>query len=285
MSINTRLTKFFSMLLVLGVIASGCKDKSDPGPYAVRLSETSALGSVLTDGTGRTLYYFANDYNGETACLQTCLATWPIFHHDESLAIHQDLATEDFAVITRIDGQKQTTYKGWPLYYFAVDGKQEDAGETQGQAVDGLWFAMKIYGIMYSNTQLIGADGNHYKFDLTHGDEITKYFTDDHGRTLYRWKHDTNNQNHFTAADYNNNTAFPIFYQDLSSISLSGALLKSDFTVITVGSENRKQLTYKGWPLYYFGQDTQRGDTKGVSIPAVGPLWPVVNASTTTAPN
>jgi hypothetical protein len=37
----------------------------------------------------------------------------------------------------------------------------------------------------------------------------------------------------------------------------------------------KKQLTYKKWPLYHFGQDANiRGNNKGVSFPAVG-VWPV----------
>jgi predicted lipoprotein with Yx(FWY)xxD motif len=33
----------------------------------------------------------------------------------------------------------------------------------------------------------------------------------------------------------------------------------------------KHQLTYKGWPLYYFGGDTKiRGSTKGITIPTPG---------------
>ncbi|WP_425564114.1 hypothetical protein [Saccharothrix xinjiangensis] len=44
----------------------------------------------------------------------------------------------------------------------------------------------------------------------------------------------------------------------------------------------KTQLVYRGWPLYYFGQDQQRGDTKGVSVPRPG-VWPIVNQETITA--
>jgi predicted lipoprotein with Yx(FWY)xxD motif len=37
----------------------------------------------------------------------------------------------------------------------------------------------------------------------------------------------------------------------------------------------RKQLTYKGWPLYYYGTDAGvMGSNKGVSVPVPG-RWPV----------
>ena len=43
----------------------------------------------------------------------------------------------DFGTITREDGQKQTTYKGMPLYYFAGD---KAAGEVKGQGVKDVWY-------------------------------------------------------------------------------------------------------------------------------------------------
>lgn len=42
-------------------------------------------------------------------------------------------------------------------------------------------------------------------------------------------------------------------------------------------------MTYKGWPLYYFGQDEARGDNYGVGFPAAG-IWPIVNPDTEVAP-
>lgn len=56
----------------------------------------------------------------------------------------------------------------------------------------------------------------------------------------------------------------------------------TDFGEIDV--HGKMQLTYKGWPLYYFGQDQNRGETKGVSVPAPG-VWPIVNMNTSQAPD
>ncbi len=57
-------------------------------------------------------------------------------------------------------------------------------------------------------------------------------------------------------------------------------LKASDFGTIDV--HGKTQLTYKGWPLYYFGQDSQRGDNKGISVPAPG-IWPIANTNTVVA--
>ena len=48
------------------------------------------------------------------------------------------LSPGDFGNITREDGQKQVTYKGMPLYYFAGD---KAPGDTAGQGVRDVWYA------------------------------------------------------------------------------------------------------------------------------------------------
>jgi predicted lipoprotein with Yx(FWY)xxD motif len=63
---------------------------------------------------------------------------WPPFYV-ENLNVNPDLNSRDFKVITRDDGTKQITYKGWPLYLYSGDTKPL---ETNGQAVNGLWFVV-----------------------------------------------------------------------------------------------------------------------------------------------
>lgn len=52
---------------------------------------------------------------------------WPIYYR-ESVAVAKDIKTEDFGTIIREDGKKQTTFKGYPLYYWVND---KEAGETK----------------------------------------------------------------------------------------------------------------------------------------------------------
>ncbi|MNL65110.1 Secreted repeat [compost metagenome] len=71
---------------------------------------------------------------------------------------------------------------------------------------------------------------------------------------------------------------WPIFQKEKGA--LPSLVSATDIAVITVFG--KKQLTYKGWPLYYFGQDQQRGDNRGISYPRPG-VWPIVNDKTTVA--
>ncbi|MDX1618664.1 MAG: hypothetical protein R3224_07745, partial [Balneolaceae bacterium] len=52
---------------------------------------------------------------------------------------------------------------------------------------------------------------------------------------------------------------------------------------LITGSAASKQSTYKGWPVYYFGQDAETGDTRGVSVPSPG-VWPILNTEMPPAP-
>ena len=49
------------------------------------------------------------------------------------------MKAEDFGTITREDGQKQTTFRGFPLYYWVND---KAAGDTLGQNVNSVWFVV-----------------------------------------------------------------------------------------------------------------------------------------------
>ena len=266
------------------VFLSGCKGDEPITPSLtteVKLTEHSTLGSILVDGNGYSLYFFANDTKGTSACTDGCLDTWPIFYV-ESLEVGSGLNGSDFAEITREDGSKQTTYKGWPLYYYAPesDGQLEEAGATGGEGVNSVWYVAKPdYTIMMANAQLVGHDGKHYTSSYAEGDGLTPYFVDGEGRTLYTFINDAEGYNSFTAADLSNNGVWPIFYDELQAIP--STLNESDFGSIMVYGE--MQLTYKGWPLYYFGQDMDKGDNKGISFPMPG-VWPVPNAALAAAP-
>ncbi|PJJ09388.1 putative lipoprotein with Yx(FWY)xxD motif [Flavobacterium sp. 1] len=260
---------------------SSDKDNETPTPEAkkeISLSTSTTLGSYLSDKDGRSLYFFSTDAKNQVTCTGGCELVWPPFYLDNLTAdkLGTGLTFSDFATITTTSGKKQVTYKGWPLYYYApsVNGTNtaEAAGKTTGDGVGGVWFVAKPdYSIMIVKSQLLGHDGKNYKSDYTVGDGLTTYFTDAKGLTLYAFKNDNFNKNNFTKADFSNNAVWPIYETD--KIVVPSTLDKSKFSVITVFGKS--QLTYNGWPLYYFGQDASvRGANKGISFPSPG-VWPV----------
>jgi predicted lipoprotein with Yx(FWY)xxD motif len=282
----------FLSIIVLGTLSSCSKSSGGYGsttppanaPSAItpsasfQLKTDSHFGSILADGNGNTLYFFSLDADGKSACTAGCLAIWPV-SYNAGTTFGAGLTASDFSSITRSDGSKQSTYKGWPLYTYAGDAS---AGAVNGDGIEGVWFVAKPdYSIMLAVTQLVGIDGIQYDSTLSAGTGPTLYMTDDHGVTLYSLAIDKSGKNNYTLSDFSNDAVWPIV--QLSSIqNVPSVLDKSAFSSITVFT--KPQLTYKGWPVYKFGADANtRGNTKGVSVTTPG-IWPVMDQATKSAP-
>jgi predicted lipoprotein with Yx(FWY)xxD motif len=121
----------FAAALVIGAVALAARADH----HAVKVV-TDKAGAHLTDTKGMTLYTFKKDSPGKSACAGDCVAKWPLYFR-EKVAATGNLKESDFGTITREDGQKQTTYKGMPLYYFAAD---KAAGDVNGQGVRDVWY-------------------------------------------------------------------------------------------------------------------------------------------------
>jgi len=239
---------------------------------SLQLATSTTFGSVFTDGNGKTLYAFAIDANGTSGCTDGCLLTWPVYYAGNETAPAGVTAT-DIATITRADGKKQTTYKGWPLYYYSGDATKAD---IKGDGIGGTWFVAKPdYSVMFAKTQLIGLNGKTYTAAGLEGTGETVYLTDAAGKTLYAYAPDTFNVNTYTKADLSNNATWPIFESEILNVP---SIIKKD-VIVQITSVGKKQLTYKGHPLYYFGPDAKRGETKGVSVPVPG-VWPILTVNT-----
>ena len=270
-----------SLVVAAGFLFTKCEKAADVDPFEIKLTTSPTLGSYLTDKDGNTLYFFALDANGANNCTGGCTTAWPVFN---VAALTQDklatgLTLSDFGSVS-ITGGTQVTYKGWPLYYYAPGGVREKPNLTTGEGINGMWFVAKPdYTIMLANAQLVGADTKNYVVSptnvYTEGVGKTTYFTDQVGRTLYAFAKDSSNLNKYTKVDLSNNATWPIYETD--KIVVPSILDKTQFGSFTI--YGKKQLTYKGWPMFYYGPDADsqglfRGSNKGVSVPKPN-VWPV----------
>jgi predicted lipoprotein with Yx(FWY)xxD motif len=105
---------------------------------SVNTNSKAGIGTYLVDGNGHTLYWTTLDSVGQSNVTGTILANWPIFYV-ANIVSASPLVASDFGSITRADGNKQTTYKGRPIYYYIND---QAAGDTRGQGINGVWFAV-----------------------------------------------------------------------------------------------------------------------------------------------
>jgi predicted lipoprotein with Yx(FWY)xxD motif/plastocyanin len=109
-----------------------------PAQFTINTATKANIGGYLVDGKGMTLYYFAKDTIGKSNAAGAILANWPVFNAG-NIAVPPALNAADFGSITRDDGSKQTTYKGWPLYHYIKD---QVSGDTLGQGAGGVWFVI-----------------------------------------------------------------------------------------------------------------------------------------------
>lgn len=106
--------------------------------HAVKKVTKDGVGSYLVDAKGMTLYWFKKDSPGKSACAGPCVEKWPVYFRD-AVAAGEGTKPEDFGTITREDGKKQTTFRGYPLYYWMNDKAK---GDTTGQGVGNVWYVI-----------------------------------------------------------------------------------------------------------------------------------------------
>ena len=97
----------------------------------VALGKT-ALGSVLVDARGRTLYLFDKDKHGRSACYGACATYWPPLLSSAKPRREKGVRASLLGLTTRTDGKRQVTYAGHPLYRFVGD---KQAGQTTGEGL------------------------------------------------------------------------------------------------------------------------------------------------------
>lgn len=278
---NVRIFKLVAALSVISIMMLNCGDSStdsDPPEFNVQTISHDTHGDILADRDGNVLYYYSQDVGGESNCEGECINSWPAFHVTE-LDPDENLNPDDFGTIEHPDAGSQTTYGGWPLYYFSGD---QESGDVAGDGALNEWFVAKPnYSLMNATGQLVGADGENYIVDnqgnYNTGEGQTNYITDAEGRALYIFVNDSTNTNNCTGGC---SDSWPVFYTEIES--LPSNIDRNHIGQFTAHGD-RQQLTYKGWPLYYFAGDDDRGDTRGVSVPEPG-VWPVVQNDIEEAP-
>ena len=103
---------------------------------APTMTHSSAKGTVLTNDKGMTLYTFAKDSNGKSACNGKCAANWPPL-----MAAAGEKGAKGYSMIKRADGKMQWAYKGKPLYTWKNDKKPGDI--TGDGLLNGAWHIAK----------------------------------------------------------------------------------------------------------------------------------------------
>ncbi|MFF9060757.1 SCO0930 family lipoprotein [Streptomyces sp. NPDC101213] len=242
--------------------AAGGAQAETAGQLAV--SANAELGKVLIDAAGMTLYRFDADTAEppRSSCDGDCATTWPPVPADDATAgdgVDKSLLGE----VTRSDGSKQLTVDGWPVYRYAKD---TNAGDTNGQGVNGKWFALAPDGKKAKSASGSGsaaAPGLSVRKDPNLGDIVV----DKNGMTVYRFVKDKAWPKPVTAclgACLEKWPAVaPVATDDTEGVQKKGLM---SFT----RPDGVKQMTVNCSPIYTFSGDKSPGDINGQGV---GGTW------------
>jgi predicted lipoprotein with Yx(FWY)xxD motif len=113
---------------------------------AVVSTAKASLGPIIVNSKGRTLYLFAKDRNGKSACSGQCAVFWPPLITSGKPGVTGGASASLIGTTRRADGRLQVTYDHHPLYTFVKDTR---TGQTNGEGVNAFgaaWDAMSPAG-------------------------------------------------------------------------------------------------------------------------------------------
>jgi predicted lipoprotein with Yx(FWY)xxD motif len=231
-------------------------DDEIPGAN-VRLRSNDAFDGYLTDAKGRALYMYVEDLAGsrKTACLNSCAVDFAPFDALELVA-GNGLDEKDFVRFHRDDGAWQQSYKGHPLYY-----RTDEVGSTEvtGDGTRGLWYVARDYSVFRMKRKDVAPLGN--------GLFGTPFLTDGLGRALYVYLTDTPGDAStapVSTCEGECLVKWPVWSSDED---ITKTIMPSSFGPELFGvferEDGTKQLTFRGFPLYYFLDDDLPGEAAG----------------------
>ncbi len=150
-------TKSASAMSTKSSSMGGSSGMSSSGTAALEKIKT-AIGPVLADSKGLTLYWYAKDTSMTSACTGGCATAWPPLIGTPKAAMGVRL-TGKLAAITRAGGLTQATYKGHPLYTYAGDTAP---GQVKGNGLGGVWHALRVNAIdaVSANSLMMGTSSS-----------------------------------------------------------------------------------------------------------------------------
>jgi predicted lipoprotein with Yx(FWY)xxD motif len=152
---------FLTLTAVLAVVAlAACSSDSDSSSSTTKSTAASgskgtakaivvagdnaALGTIVVDNRGRTVYTLTDTAGKAVPCTGSCLQAWPPVLGASSSATGGRGVTK-VSTVTMSDGE-QVTIGGLPVYTFSGD---RAAGEANGDGISsfgGTWHVVKVSG-------------------------------------------------------------------------------------------------------------------------------------------
>ncbi len=230
----------------------------EAGPH-VTLPDSDFLGAYLADHNGYTLYIYTADFPGDcesppiSTCFDDCLIAWPIFEAGPRV-LAEGLDDSAFGTFIREDGIAQTTYYGWPLYYYKKDLEAEP-GAVLGQGKGKVWYVAED---VLPNLVIMRAPEQR---------DGVRYLADEAGYTLYRYVGDTAGTeqtmpNPACVGDCLNDF-MPFRVRSLRAVT---ELDPNDLSIFIRSDGAGAQVSYRGQPLYLHINESRSGEMEGLLV-------------------
>jgi predicted lipoprotein with Yx(FWY)xxD motif len=113
------------------------------GAATVKTMEDPSYGTILTDGSGNTLYLFEQDQGTTTSCTTGCSSTWPALTATGTPTSGDGVDDSLLGTAKQADGSMQVTYNGHLVYRYSGDTAP---GQTNGEGISGVWFVVSASG-------------------------------------------------------------------------------------------------------------------------------------------
>jgi predicted lipoprotein with Yx(FWY)xxD motif len=107
---------------------------------------SSQYGTILVNGTGRTLYALSGDSSTKSICGSSCVAVWPPLTTSGAPRAGSGVDGSKLGTLMRSDGTTQVSYDGHPLYTFSGDS---GSGQVHGEGITsfgGTWYVVDAAG-------------------------------------------------------------------------------------------------------------------------------------------
>jgi predicted lipoprotein with Yx(FWY)xxD motif len=117
-------------------------------PGGVLSVANTALGPVLVDSKGLTVYLLTADTPGHSSCNAQCLQFWPVVSSPAGAGAPTVSGVSAALTVTKAtDGASMLAAGGWPLYTFAKDKAPGDVNGEGKQSFGGTWYAVSPSGM------------------------------------------------------------------------------------------------------------------------------------------
>jgi predicted lipoprotein with Yx(FWY)xxD motif len=232
-------------------------------------TEVSPNGIILSSRTAsgtRSLYLLTADSRSASTCTAAggCDALWPPLLTTGKVKAGIGASHGLIGTVRRSDGSLQVTYKGHPVYFFALDlAAGAAAGEINGEhiedpaPVNGIWYNLLPNGEAAPGQAVIQSEPSGDSNILADAGAVNGVTS-----TLYAFTADTASQSHCTGQC----AQFwpPVLTQSAPAAQLmaSGAQLG-----VIPRADGTFQVTYHGHPLYYFADGLNSGTSgNGITV-------------------